>query len=168
MSLLDDFENICTEQDDSMEMKLRRIVMKDKYPIIMGMNEYVVKYHTIDSFDVEMKESIHQRELPKEGRVYIVVKSVMDNITSKVQTYPDRTSYNIVIDGAWAPISHEEYIMYLKFHEEFWKNADHSTERISSFVSDLILYGEFKEKMFGYSDRNVLVYSESNGRGRWC
>jgi hypothetical protein len=163
MSLLDDFENICHEQDDSMEVKLRKFVIKDKYPIIMGMPEYISKYCTTDSYDVEMKESIHRRELPDEGRVYIVVNSAIDNLTSKVQTHPI-ASYNIAIDGTWTPISHEGYIMYLKYHEEFWKNADHSTERISSFVSDLILYGRFTDM---FHDRNTLVYSESNGRGNW-
>lgn len=163
MSLLDDFENICHEQDDSMEVKLRRFVIKDKYPIIMGMSDYIRKYYTTDAFDVEMKESIHQRELPDRGRVYIVVNSAIDNLTSKVQTQPI-ASYNIAIDGTWTSISHEEYIMYLKYHGEFWKNADHSTERISSFVSDLILYGEFVDM---FHDRNALVYSESNGRGNW-
>lgn len=164
MSLLDDFENICIEQDDSMEMKLRQIVIKDKYPIIMSMSKYVSKYHTTDSFDIDMKKPIHRRELPDEGRVYIVVVPVRDNITSKVQTYPDRSLYNIVINETWTPITADEYQMYLKYHREFWKNADHSTERISSFVSDLVLFGKFNEMFY---DGNTLVYSELNGRGNW-
>lgn len=160
MSLLDDFESICAEQDDSMEVKLRKFVVKDKYPIIMGMAEYVSRYHIADAFNIgREREPIYRNGLPDRNRVYIVVNSVMDNITSKIQTYPDRTSYNIVIDELWTPITNDEYYMYLKYHEEFWKNADHSTERISTWVSDLILYGRVMN-VKTVCDRSALVYSE--------
>lgn len=139
MSLLDDFNSICEAQDNSMEMKLRRYVQKDKYPLMFSMPEFCRRFSTHIS-----KEVMFARMDP--NRVYLVVRDAStDWVTQRPVTPPNENSCKYLIgtaDDGMMSMSHEEYISYLKYHREQWHNIDNSTRRIEVCMSDLVLYGK--------------------------
>lgn len=131
MSLLDDFETLEKKQVNSTEYCLQKLVIQDKYPVAMRLDEFCKEHlqysnHSIrHDLDDWRDERLYSRSNLMPGRVYIAVGENGYNV-SKV--WKPEYEYIILIgtvDEGFRKITEDDLQQYIKFYQDQWPDCGH-------------------------------------------
>lgn len=123
MSLLDDFETLEQKQVNSIEYYLSRMVLKDRYPITMNLDEFSKEYFSFQNPDIcDLDHCFRTRTNLIEGRVYIAC-GVDGNNVSKFAS--ERIVLIGTLDDGFRKITSDELHQYMGLYMEQWPESEY-------------------------------------------
>lgn len=124
MSLLDDFETLEQKQVNSIEYYLSRMVLKDRYPITMNLDEFSKEYYTFQSYGrtCDADHCFRNRTNLIEGRVYIAC-GIDGNNVSKFAS--KRIVLIGTLDDGFRNITSDELHQYMGLYMEQWPESEY-------------------------------------------
>lgn len=123
MSLLDDFETLERRQVDSIDYFLMQLVIQDRYPIEMNLDEFSRVY--FEHFDtigwLDRDRPLYNKSTLYDGRVYIA--SGIDG--HNVSQYASERIYVIgCLETGFRKITREELQKYLDMFAKQWPDSE--------------------------------------------
>ena len=142
MSLLDDFETIEKRQTDSVEYYLSRMVLKDRYPITMNLDEFSKEYYTFQSYGrtCDADQCFRTRTNLIEGRVYIACGVDGSNVSKFASK---RIVLIGTLDDGFRKITSDELDQYMKLYMEQWPESEYHhtlSQSIHHLLNQYIIY----------------------------
>ena len=131
MSLLDDFETLEKKQVNSTEYCLQKLVIQDKYPVAMRLEEFCKEYfHTLNHDllhdpDEWRDERLSSRSNLMPGRVYIAAGENGYNISKVTKPEYDYIILIGTIDEGFRKITEKDLQQYIQFYNEQWPDSNY-------------------------------------------
>lgn len=129
MSLLNNFEDLCEAQNDTLETKLHRFALKDEYPIITDASKLIGSLCTsIASMD-KVYDGQYEKlsNLLVQDKIYIILINTITNYTNHTakQYYDDTLTKSIFcqigsIEDGWESITSEELAIYFDIYSQLY------------------------------------------------
>jgi hypothetical protein len=124
MSLLDDFETIEKRQTDSIEYYLSNMVLKDRYPITMNLDEFCREYFAFQNYGSmwDPDHCFRARTNLMGGRVYIACG--IDG--SNVSKFASKRMVLIgTLDDGFRKITSDELHQYMGLYMKQWPESEY-------------------------------------------
>ena len=127
MSLLNNFEDLCEAQNDTLETKLHRFALKDEYPIVTDASKLIGSLYIAPE---DKDYDGHYEKLSNllvQNKVYIILINTITNYTTK-QYYDstDDMSINSIfcqigsIEDGWESITSKELAIYFDIYSQLY------------------------------------------------
>ena len=125
MSLLEDFETLAQKQDNSIEYFLLQMVMKDRYPIEIGLDEFSREYFEYFNSPGDWMDSdrpLYRRgSTLRENRVYLASGIVGPNVSQLVS---ERMYILGCLEIGFRKITREELHKYIDIYAKQWPDSE--------------------------------------------
>lgn len=138
MSLLDDFEAIEQKQVNSTEYRLRKLVIQDKYPVAMRLEEFCKEYFHQSDYGLRHNPwddgpPYYSRSNLMPGRVYIALGENGYNISKVCKPEYEYIILIGTIDEGFQKIKEDDLQQYIQFYKDQWPECGY----ISALTSTL-------------------------------
>ena len=126
MGLLEDFETLEKQQTDSIEYYLSSMVLKDRYPITMNLDEFYKEYSAFQNYgwacDLDLDHCFRTRTNLMRGRVYIAGGVDGSNVSKFAS---DRTILIGTLDEGFRKITTDELHQYIELYTKQWPDSEY-------------------------------------------
>ena len=125
MSLLDDFETLEQQQVNSIEYYLSRMILKDRYPITMNLDEFCKEYFAFQNYGSvwDPDHCFRSRTNLMGGRVYIACGIDGSNV-SKLAS--ERIILLGTLDDGFRKITTDDLNQYMELYMKQWPDSDYT------------------------------------------
>ena len=127
MSLLNDFDELCEVQNDTLEYKLRKYAIDDCDPIVLSLSDWIKKMFIHNVTIENICKPCSCKDLWQDGKVYI---TVLDNLKFKYTKSGhgielsdfDKNAIFVYIGGknGFQGVTKSEWDIYLNTYNEYW------------------------------------------------
>lgn len=136
MSLLDDFEAIEQKQVNSTEYRLQKLVIRDKYPVAMRLEEFCKEYFQQSDYgrrlDPWNDEQFYSRSNLMPGRVYIALGENGYNISKVCKPEYEYIILIGTIDEGFQKIKEDDLQQYIQFYKDQWPECGYIDEFVNT------------------------------------
>lgn len=124
MGLLGDFETLEKQQTDSIEYYLSHMVLKDKYPITMNLDDFCKEYFAFQNFGEtwDPDHGFRARTNLMGCRVYIVGGIDGSNVSKFAS---ERIVLIGTLDDGFRKITTDELHQYMGLYTKQWPDSDY-------------------------------------------
>ena len=123
MSLLDDFETLEKQQTDSIEYYLSNMVLKDRYPITMSLDDLCREYFAFQNYgSMDPDHCFRARTNLISGRVYIAAGVDGSNVSKFAS---ERTVLIGTLDDGFRKITTDELHQYMGLYMKQWPESEY-------------------------------------------
>lgn len=127
MGLLEDFETLEKQQIDSMEYYLSSMVLKDRYPITMNLDEFCREYFVFQNYgrtcDADFDDHCFRtRTNLMKGRVYIAGGIDGGNVSKFAS---ERICLIGTLDDGFRKITTDELHQYMGLYMKQWPDSEY-------------------------------------------
>lgn len=124
MGLLEDFETLEKQQTDSIEYYLSCLVLKDRYPTTMNLDEFYREYFAFQNYDVAWvpDHCFRSRTNLMSGRVYIAGGIDGSNVTKFAS---ERIVLIGTLDDGFRKITTDNLYQYIELYMKQWPDSDY-------------------------------------------
>jgi hypothetical protein len=125
MSLLDDFETLEKQQTNSIEYYLSNMILKDRYPITMNLDEFCKEYFAFQNYGSiwDPDHCFRARTNLISGRVYIACGIDGSNV-SKLAS--ERIILIGTLDDGFRKITTDDLNQYMELYMKQWPDSDYT------------------------------------------
>ena len=125
MSLLEDFETLEKRQTDSIEYYLSHMVLKDRYPITMNLDEFCKEYFVFQNYGraYDPNHCFRERTNLMRGRVYIAGGVDRSNVSKFAS---ERIVMIGTLDDGFRKITTGDLNQYMELYMKQWPDSDYT------------------------------------------
>lgn len=155
MSLLDDFETLEQKQVNSTEYYLSHMVLKDRYPITMNLDEFCKEYFTFQNYG-QVWDSDHffrERTNLIEGRVYIACGIDGGNVSKFAS---ERIVLIGTLDDGFRKITTDDLNQYIELYMKQWPDSEY-THTLNQTIHHLL-----NKYIYHYGYNNTIAVNDPN------
>lgn len=136
MGLLEDFETLERQQTDSIDYYLSFLVLKDRYPITMNLDEFCREYFAFQNHGSmwDPDHCFHARTNLMGGRVYIACGIDGSNVSKFAS---ERTVLIGTLDDGFRKITSDELHQYMGLYMKQWPDSEY-THTLSQSIHYLL------------------------------
>lgn len=124
MGLLEDFETLEKQQTDSIEYYLSSMVLKDRYPITMNLDEFCREYFAFQNYGKvwDPDHCFRARTNLMSGRVYIAGGIDGSNVSKFAS---ERIVLIGTLDDGFRKITTDDLHQYMELYMKQWPDSDY-------------------------------------------
>lgn len=158
MGLLEDFETLEKQQTDSIEYYLSYLILKDRYPITMNLDEFCEEYFAFQNHSTtwDKRDPDHcfrtQTNLI-EGRVYIACGIDGGNVSKFAS---ERIVLIGTLDAGFRKITTDELHQYAELYQKQWPDSDY-THTLNQTIHHLL-----NKYTYHYGYNNTIAIDDPN------
>lgn len=159
MSLLNDFDELCEVQNDTLEYKLRKYAIDDCDPIVLSLSDWIKKMFIHNVTIENICKSCSCKDLWQDGKVYI---TVLDNLKFKYTKSKhdielsdfDKNAIFVYIGdkNGFQGVTKSEWDIYLNTYNEYW--GDEAKD----------IYREMIDKCVNSYDADTMISIDNSGK----
>lgn len=124
MGLLEDFETLEKQQTDSIEYYLSHMVLKDRYPITMNLDEFSREYFALQNYGSvwDPDHCFRARTNLMGSRVYIVGGVDGSNVSKFAS---ERTILIGTLDDGFRKVATDDLHRYIELYVKQWPDSEY-------------------------------------------
>ena len=154
MSLLDDFETIVERQTNSVEYYLSRMILKDRYPITMNLDDFCKEYFAFQNYDNwDSGYCFQPRTNLIEGRVYIACGVDGSNVSKFAS---ERIILIGTLDDGFRKITTDDLNQYMELYMKQWPDSDYT------YTLNQTIHYLLNKFIYNYNPYSIVAVDDPN------
>lgn len=156
MGLLEDFETLEKQQTDSIEYYLSSMVLKDRYPITMNLDEFCREYFAFQNYGKvwDPDHCYRARTNLMSDRVYIAGGIDGSNVSKFAS---ERTVLIGTLDEGFRKITTDELHQYIELYTKQWPDSGYA------YALNQSIHYLFNKYIYHYGYNTIAVDDPNRG-----